>query len=145
MRAGFAPLALTILLGIVEPAFGQARTITGRVTDEQGRPVTGAAIEITSLSDAVVGFVVREQRRADGQKWRTTTNENGNYGVAVLVSGIYLVAASKEEIGTDQTEIVVGFGSVSSVNLRRRNADAATARAARPHAVCAHRSRKSLS
>jgi tetratricopeptide (TPR) repeat protein len=125
MVRGCAALAVAVLLGIAAPVSGQTRQIAGKVTDADGQPVAGAVVEVTSLSGAVVGFVDREQRRAGGQKYRATTNVNGDYGVAVAVSGVYLVVASKDSVGTDQREIVVRFGSVPSVNLRLAKAVAA--------------------
>ena len=121
----FASLAVAAQLVVATQAFGQTRMIAGKVTDEDGRPVAGATIEVTSLSGSIVGFAVRERRRAGGQRWQTTTSDNGDYGVGVPVSGIYLVTASKSGIGTDQTQIAVGDGSVFSVNLRLTNEIAA--------------------
>ena len=123
-------LVVVALLAVAAPAFAQVRTISGKVTDSEGQPVAGAAIDVTSVSDAIVGFVVRERRPVGGLKYRATTNENGEYGVAVNVSGIYLVTASKDGIGFDQTEITVAFTGVSSVNLRLTNAAVAPTAAA---------------
>ncbi len=105
------------LLATCAAASAQTRTIRGRVTDEAGGPVAGALVEVTSVSDALVGFVSREQRRTDGTTWRATTNRNGEFVVGVPTSGIYLVAASKEGIGHQETDIIVEYASVPSVNL----------------------------
>ncbi len=120
-----AAVVVAVLLASTVPASAQARMIRGKVTDESGRPVAGATIEVTSLSESLVGFVTRDGRRAGGQKWHATTNENGDYGLSVPTSGVYLVAASKDGVGTDQTEIAIHFDSIPSLNLRLGKAEVA--------------------
>jgi tetratricopeptide (TPR) repeat protein len=121
-----AALAAAVVVGTAAPVLGQTRTITGTVTDATGRPVAGAVVEISNLSGAVVGFA-RELQHGDSQTWRATTDGSGRYGVAVSISGIYLVAASKDGVGSDQTRVTVGFDSVSSINLRLSEIVAPTA------------------
>jgi hypothetical protein len=111
-------LIAVALLAVATQALAQTRPIRGKVTDEQGRPVAGAVIEVTQVSAAIVGFVTPGQQRAGGQTWQTKTNENGDYMVVVSTSGAYLVSASLAGVGADQTEIVVQFDGITNVNLR---------------------------
>ena len=111
-KAGLLRIA-SVLLATCALASAQTRTISGKVTDENGRPVAGALVEVTSVTDALVGFVARERRRTDGTTWRATTNRNGEFVVGVPTSGIYLVEASKEGVGYQQSDIVVEYVSVT--------------------------------
>ncbi len=100
--AGRSPL----LLASTAPASAQARTICGKVTDE-GRPVAGAAIEVTSLS----GCARRVRRRETAARRRSEVARHDKRKRRLrrrrATSGIYLVAASKDGVGTDQTEIAI--------------------------------------
>jgi tetratricopeptide (TPR) repeat protein len=120
------------VLALATPAVAQLR---GKVTDEQGRPIAGATIEVTIVSESVPGFVVQQQRRGGDRKWHTKTNDSGDYLVGVSISGVYLVAASKEGIGYGEIEVAVQVGSVTNANLRLWNA--ASARV--PETDCANR------
>ena len=55
----FAMVAVALLASVTDAA-AQARPIRGKVTDEAGRAVAGAIIEVTRISESVVGFVVRD-------------------------------------------------------------------------------------
>ncbi len=117
-----AALISIAVLTVATHALAQARPIRGKVTDDQGRAVAGAAIEVTSISESIVGFVVQDQRRPGGRKWQAISSENGDYMVGVSTSGVYLVSASMEGVGFDETQIVVELGGVPNVNLRLRKA-----------------------
>ena len=95
-----------LLIGAAAPALAQARRIQGKVVDEEGRPVAAATIEISMASLADVDFAVRR----NDQTWRAQTNENGDYIVTVGNAGEYLVTATKEGIGRDQTKVAAQRG-----------------------------------
>ena len=115
---GRQTLIAVALLAVATQALAQTRPIRGKVTDEQGRPVANAIVEVTHVSEAIVGVFTPGQRRGGGQKWQTKTNEHGDYIVGVSSAGMYLVTASKEEIGTDEIEVAVEVGRATTVNLR---------------------------
>lgn len=123
MPAALGALICAVLLASATHAQAQVRPIRGTVTDEQGRPVAGAEVRVTSVSESLVGFVVRDRPRpVGGRTWQTTSGENGDYLVGVSASGVYVVSASKDGVGEDETQIVVEFSGVSNANLRLHKA-----------------------
>lgn len=74
----FLSLSLTLLLSV---ARGQVSTgqIGGAVTDQTGAAVAGATVTVTGQ---------------DGTKRNATTNDNGNYLITLLPSGVYRVEIS---------------------------------------------------
>ncbi len=95
------------------PAFAQVRRIQGKVVDEQGQPVAGAAIEATVVSLPSADFAVRNNQHT----WRAQTNADGTYIVTVPSSGQYVVTATKEGVGADQTKVGVQRSGLVTANL----------------------------
>jgi tetratricopeptide (TPR) repeat protein len=95
------------------PALSQVRRIQGKVVDEEGRPVAGAAIEVTVVPLARADAF----RRTADQTWRAQTNATGDYIITVPGSGEYVVTATKEGVGTDRTTVGVLRNSLITANL----------------------------
>jgi TonB-linked SusC/RagA family outer membrane protein len=91
---------LTVLLGSVlgaAQAAAQQKTVTGRVTDEQGTPLVGASVVIKGTT---VG---------------TATNDAGRYVIRVATGQVLRF----RYLGTTPEERVVGADTVINVQLRR--------------------------
>ena len=83
MRRRHASWFFLMLLLFPLVVFGQAEVtgrITGKVTDDQGKPIAGATVEVTSTG-------LKIQRQA-------TTEENGEFLFALLPTGAYTVTVS---------------------------------------------------
>lgn len=106
-------LLIAALLGLAAPTSAQVRRIHGKVVDESGTPVAGAAIEVTvaALADAV--FAVRN----NDQTIRAQTNANGDYIVTVPAAGEYRVTAAKAGLGSDQIKVAAGRSGLVTANL----------------------------
>ena len=102
-----------VLLVSAVPAVAQIRRIQGKVVDEEGQPVGGAAIEATIVSLADADFAVRN----NDQTWRAQTNADGDYIVAVPAAGTYAVTATKEGIGSDRTKVALQKTALVTANL----------------------------
>ena len=92
--------SLLTLLGLVlvaGPAFAQQRTITGKVTSEQGTPLAGVSVTVKGTSTA------------------TSTNNQGDYSIAAEAGQILQFRL----IGTALAERSVGTDDVINVQLRR--------------------------
>ncbi|HWC74465.1 MAG TPA: SusC/RagA family TonB-linked outer membrane protein [Gemmatimonadales bacterium] len=89
--------ALLLLLFGSEPAFAQQRTITGKVTNEQGNPLPGVTVAVK------------------GTTTTTTSNNQGDYGIAAQAGQTLQFRL----IGTQLVERVVGTEDVINVQLRR--------------------------
>jgi TonB-linked SusC/RagA family outer membrane protein len=74
----------------------QRRTITGRVTNEKGEPVSGASV---TIKGATTG---------------TSTNTGGNYSIAVTGNPVLLFSY----VGYDQKEVRVGSGLVVNTQIQ---------------------------
>lgn len=121
----FGPRILTAvgvvlaLLVLTLPAFAQVGRVTGRVIDEEGKPVEGATITVVRQPDTT------------GQKWEATSDRNGTYAVAgMTVSGQYQVTAQKQGVGTDSYRAPVKIGVATTVNFTLSTRAAAAAAAA---------------
>src|SRR5712691_12182883 len=93
-----------VLLGVclfAAPAFAQQRTITGKVTSEQGAPRAGVLV-------AVKGTIAR-----------TSTDNQGNYSIRAEAGQVLQFSY----IGTAMVERVVAADDVISVELRRAALD----------------------
>ncbi|PYO91618.1 MAG: SusC/RagA family TonB-linked outer membrane protein [Gemmatimonadetes bacterium] len=90
-------IALLSLTLVSAPAFAQQRTITGKVTSEQGSPLSSVSVAVkgTSLS--------------------TTTNSQGNYSIAAETGQVLQFRL----IGTALLERTIGAEDVINVQLRR--------------------------
>src|SRR5688500_6287507 len=91
---------LMVLMGsllLSHPAAAQQRTLTGKVTNEQGAPIAGVTIVARTPGIA------------------TTTNSEGNYSIRVT-EGLVL---QYRIIGYAPEERTVGTESVINVQLRR--------------------------
>src|SRR2546423_2785138 len=115
MRKYFTLLFLIVAI----LAFGQGRTITGKITDEKNKPVVNATIVVKGTT---IG---------------TTTNENGNYVLNVPSRAATLVVSyigmGEKEIDLSSTDtynvtlssktkdlqevVVVGYGTQKRANL----------------------------
>jgi len=93
--------AVTLLVGILlfaaPRAFAQQKTITGKVTSEQGMPLPGVSI-------AVKGTIVS-----------TSSNNDGNYSIRAVVGQVLQFRL----IGTAPLERPVGDDDVINVELRK--------------------------
>src|SRR4051794_28131925 len=90
---------LAMLLGlfvVAAPASAQQKTVTGRVTSEQGAPLAGAAILI----------------KGTGQG--TSTNSTGNYSIRAEVGQVLQFRL----IGRSREERTVGAANTIDVQLR---------------------------
>src|SRR5437667_9854400 len=90
-------LALLALMLVAGPAFAQQRTITGKVTSEQGTPLAGVSVTVKGTSTA------------------TSTNNQGDYTIAAGAGQVLQFRL----IGTGLVERSVGTDDVISVQLRR--------------------------
>jgi TonB-linked SusC/RagA family outer membrane protein len=92
---------LTALMGLLlcaaAPAAAQEKTVTGRVTDEQGTPLPGASVVIRGTTNG------------------TITGGEGNYSIRVSPGQVL----QYRMIGTSPTERTVGADNVINVQLRR--------------------------
>lgn len=101
------------------PTFAQSGQILGKVTDEKGQPVAGAVVEVTVLSER-------------GTRLTAKTGENGDYIVARVPGGGYLVVFSKPEVGTARAQGMLGVSGLATVNITlSRSTVAAEGRCAR--------------
>jgi hypothetical protein len=78
------------------PAQGHG-SITGTVTDESGKPVASATVE---LKDPVT----------EEQPFSVTTNEKGNYTFRDLLPGDYAILARKDGKESDRVSLKVSNG-----------------------------------
>ena len=90
-------LALLSLTLVSAPAFAQQRTVTGKVTSEQGSPLSSVAVSVKGTSVS------------------TTTNNQGNYSIAAQTGQVLQFRL----IGTALLERTVGSEDVINVQLRR--------------------------
>ena len=87
-------LALALVAG---PAFAQQRTITGKVTSDQGTPLSGVSVTVK------------------GTATTTSTNNQGDYSIAAEAGQVLQFRL----IGTGLAERAVGTDDVINVQLRR--------------------------
>src|SRR5437016_13263818 len=90
-------LVLLALVLVSGPAFAQQRTITGKVSSEQGAPLAGVSV-------AVKGTITA-----------TTTNNQGDYSIAATAGQVLQFRL----LGTELVERAVGVDDVIDVQLRR--------------------------
>jgi TonB-linked SusC/RagA family outer membrane protein len=90
-------LVLLVLVLVAGPAFAQQRTITGKVTSEQGTPLSGVSVTVKGTSTA------------------TSTNIQGDYAIAAQAGQVLRFRL----IGTGLAERSVGTDDVINVQLRR--------------------------
>ena len=88
---------LFALVFVAAPAFAQQRTITGKVTSEQGTPLSGVSVTVKGTSMA------------------TSTNNRGDYTIAASTGQTLQFRL----IGTGLAERPVGTDDVINVQLRR--------------------------
>src|SRR6266545_2071772 len=93
-RSLLAFLGLVLVAG---PAFAQQRTITGKVTSEQGMPLASVSVTVKGMSTA------------------TSTNNQGDYSIAAQAGQVLQFRL----IGTGLAERPVGTDDVINVQLRR--------------------------
>ncbi|HEX4959566.1 MAG TPA: TonB-dependent receptor [Thermoanaerobaculia bacterium] len=97
-------LALLLLLPLV--VWGQAEVtgkITGKVTDDQGHPIAGATVEVTST-----GLKIERQ---------ATTGENGEFLFAILPTGAYTVAVSAVGHQPEVINLRLGIGQTVPLDV----------------------------
>jgi TonB-linked SusC/RagA family outer membrane protein len=91
---------LTALIGLfllAAPAWAQQKTVTGRVTDEQGGPLSGASVVIRGTTTGVI------------------SNDAGNYSIRATPGQVLQF----RYLGTTPVERTVGAENVINVQLRR--------------------------
>lgn len=103
-KTSVALLTTIVLFGVATPTVAQSGGIRGKVTDERGRPVVGAAVEVAIVS----GRAAKRQAK---------TNENGEYIIFTLPGGRYVITASKGGVGTAQTRAVLPIGGFTTANV----------------------------
>ncbi|HEX3555416.1 MAG TPA: TonB-dependent receptor [Thermoanaerobaculia bacterium] len=87
--------------------FGQAEVtgrITGKVTDDQGQPIPGATVEVTSTG-------LKLERQA-------TTGENGEFLFALLPTGAYTVTISAVGRQPQVATLRLGIGQTVPLNVQ---------------------------
>ena len=92
--------SLLLLCGLVlvaAPAFAQQRTVTGKVTSEQGTPLVGVSVTVK------------------GTATTTSTNAQGDYSIAAEAGQVLQFRL----IGTGLVERTVATDDVINVQLRR--------------------------
>lgn len=82
-----AAAAMMLAFGLVAPAFGQVRSIKGKVLDETGNPVNEARITISGM----------EIKR----NYNTKTNKKGEYFYGGLTAGKYYVGVEADGFNCD--------------------------------------------
>jgi uncharacterized surface anchored protein len=85
------------------PAQGHG-SLTGTVTDESGKPVASATVE---LKDPVT----------EEQPFSVTTNEKGNYTFRDLLPGGYMILAKKDGKESDPVSLKVSNGPNAAPKL----------------------------
>ena len=90
-------LTLLALMLVAGPAFAQQRTITGKVTSEQGTPLSGVSVTVKGTTTS------------------TATNPQGDYSIAATAGQVLQFRL----IGTALAERSVGTEDVINVQLRR--------------------------
>src|SRR6267378_6708970 len=90
-------LAVLVLVLVAAPAFAQQRTITGKVTSEQGAPLSGVSVTVKGTTTA------------------TSTNNQGDYAIAADAGRVLQFRL----IGTALAERPVGTDDVINIQLRR--------------------------
>ena len=90
-------IALLGILCVAPQAVSQQKTVTGKVTSEQGAPLSGVSVILK------------------GTNTRTATNNEGNYSVRAAVGQVLQFRL----IGTALVERTVGDADVIDVPLRR--------------------------
>src|SRR3954469_25473083 len=91
---------LTALMGLflcAAPAWAQQKTVTGKVTDEQGGPLSGASVVIRGTTTGVI------------------SNDAGNYSIRATPGQVLQF----RYLGTTPVERTVGAENVINVQLRR--------------------------
>src|SRR5687767_10008019 len=111
-RRGFiVAVMVTGLLATAGPTFAQIRRIQGKVVDEVGNPVSGAAVEVTLVALTDTAFAYNRMRNSTEL---AQTNANGDYIVTVPIAGEYLVTATKQGFVSDQTKVATRSGLVTA-------------------------------
>jgi hypothetical protein len=94
-------IAVTVVLFLAYPLFGQTATLRGVVTDESGAVVPGATVSLTSSA---------------GDAKTSITATDGSYSIAI-VPGEYTVQASAPDLTTGVMKTVIRSG-VQTLNLQ---------------------------
>ncbi len=89
---------LGVLLFLPLLMFAQAKTITGTVKDENGKPVSGASVTIKK------------------QKTGTSTNEAGNFTITAATGDVLIISA----VTFESIEVTVGMENSISVQLKTK-------------------------
>lgn len=99
--SGWKKVALIVLqIALLQTAiFAQQRTISGKITDTKGAPVSGVSISVKGTSQGV------------------TTNDAGNFSIAVTNNSVLVVSS----VGYENREISVGNQTALSISLTETN------------------------
>src|SRR5439155_6835074 len=103
-------LVVAVLIAI--PSFAQTGSMSGKVTDVDGKPLTGATISI--------------DRQAITQHFEVKTDNKGQYLHAGLPTGQYKVSVMKDgKTLMTNDRVVVTFGGDTKTDFDLKNAKAA--------------------
>ena len=101
----------------------QTRRIQGKVVDEQGAAVAGAAIEVTLMAPWPTRLCRAKQRSDMARHGRTRTATTSS---RCRGAGEYVVTATKDGVGSDQTKVAVQQSGLVTANLTLWKIPAAT-------------------
>src|ERR1700724_1854236 len=92
------PLLVLLVFGLYVHGFAQNRLIKGKVTDDQGKPLAGASINIKNTTIT------------------TSTDSAGNFQLPLPVQGKPVLVVTF--VGYLSTELAVGGGTFFNVQLK---------------------------
>src|SRR5829696_1673316 len=97
-------LVVLAMMGLVTPLRAQTASLTGRIINREGKPVTGATIEARTGATIVA---------------TATSDETGNYRLTVPQAGTYLVRARKLGFArTERDNLSIGAGGSTNLDFR---------------------------
>ncbi len=91
-----------VVLGIAAPALAQSGRLSGRITDDEGNPIVGAAVRA---------------EHASAPAKETTTDDDGRFSMIGFVSGQWRVTASAEGYGENFGTVNITQSSSPPVEL----------------------------
>lgn len=104
---------LVVALFLAIPGFAQTGNLTGKVTDTDGKPLSGVTVNI--------------DRQGINQHFDVKTDKNGNYTHAGLPTGAYKVTVMKDGKPVMVQDGQVRFGQDSKLDFDLKNAGQAPA------------------
>jgi len=102
--------AALAIVALAVPAFAQTGRVQGKVTDEAGKPVPDAKIQVSEIPDN------------GGQKWEGKSDKNGNYIIGTIPkSGQFMIRAEKNGVGADEQRASITLGNFTNLNFSLSN------------------------